>query len=84
MKDDGSLTPRLSGLAAYAALRMPLALLELPLFVLLPAFYIYLNGSPLGEVADPGFGPAFFAIWFDARTVAPDLRQALLGPAAPR
>jgi hypothetical protein len=44
----------------------------------------YLNGSPLGEVADPGFGPAFFAIWFDARTVAPDLRQALLGPAAPR
>lgn len=44
----------------------------------------YLNGSPLGEVADPGFGPAFFAIWFDARTVAPDLRQALLGPAASR
>ena len=28
-----------SGLAAYGALRAPLALLELPLFVLLPAYY---------------------------------------------
>lgn len=44
----------------------------------------YLNGAPLGEVSDPGFGPAFFAIWLDERTVAPGLRQALLGPAASR
>lgn len=44
----------------------------------------YLNGAPLGEIADPGFGPAFFAIWLDERTVAPGLRQALLAPAISR
>ncbi|MCM5570959.1 chalcone isomerase family protein [Burkholderiaceae bacterium FT117] len=42
----------------------------------------YLNGRLLGEVEDPRFGPAFFAIWLDPATVAPALREALLGPAA--
>ena len=56
MKDDGSLTPRLSGLAAYAALRMPLALLELPLFVLLPAFYSQQFGMELALIGAILFG----------------------------
>jgi hypothetical protein len=38
----------------------------------------YLDGSPLGRIDDPSFGPAFFAIWLDARTSAPDLRTRLL------
>ena len=38
----------------------------------------YLNGRPIGEVDDPAFGPAFFAIWLDPRTVAPGLRNALI------
>jgi Chalcone isomerase-like len=37
------------------------------------------NGAPLGEVADPAFSRAFFSIWLDPRTSAPDLRAALLG-----
>lgn len=37
------------------------------------------NGAPLGEVADPEFSRAFFSIWLDPRTGAPDLRAALLG-----
>jgi hypothetical protein len=32
----------------------------------------------IGAVDDPLFGPAFFGIWLDARTVAPDLRRQLL------
>ena len=32
----------------------------------------------LGEITLPGFAPAFFAIWLDARTSAPALRAALL------
>jgi len=32
----------------------------------------------LGAIAEPGFAAAFFAIWLDARTSAPDLRAALL------
>lgn len=38
----------------------------------------YLDGRFLGEVADPAFGPAFFGIWLDPRTSAPDLRRQLL------
>jgi len=37
------------------------------------------NGAPLGEVADPEFSRAFFSIWLDPRTSAPELRAALLG-----
>lgn len=37
------------------------------------------NGAPLGEIADPDFSRAFFSIWLDPRTSAPDLRAALLG-----
>lgn len=37
------------------------------------------NGAPIGEVADPAFGPAFFAIWLHPNTTAPKLRTALLG-----
>lgn len=44
----------------------------------------YLDGKLLGEVADPEFGRAFFAIWLDPNTSAPDLRAALLQNAAPR
>ncbi len=40
------------------------------------------NDRPLGQVDDPAFARAFFAIWLDPRTSAPDLRAALLkGPA---
>lgn len=42
----------------------------------------YLNDRPIGEVADPGFARAFFSIWFDQRTAAPALRDALLAKAA--
>ena len=37
------------------------------------------NGSPVGEISDPAFGPAFFAIWLHPKTTAPKLRSALLG-----
>ena len=37
------------------------------------------NGQPLGEIDDVQFARAFFAIWLDPRTSAPDLRAALLG-----
>lgn len=43
----------------------------------------YLDGRPLGRIDDPEFGAAFFAIWLDARTPAPDLRASLLGPLLP-
>jgi hypothetical protein len=36
------------------------------------------NGRFLGEIAEPGFADAFFAIWLDPRSSAPALRQALL------
>lgn len=39
----------------------------------------YRDEQLLGRIEDPGFGPAFFAIWLDPRTVAPALRTALLG-----
>ncbi len=45
----------------------------------------YRNDVPIGRIDAPGFGRAFFAIWLDRRTVAPDVRNALLGLAgAPR
>lgn len=40
----------------------------------------YLDGRSLGEIADPEFGRAFFAIWLDPRTSAPQLRASLLRP----
>jgi len=48
------------------------------------AFYFGGQGGDrrVGEVEDPQFGPAFFAIWLDERTVAPDLRRQLLYGAA--
>lgn len=41
----------------------------------------YKNDRRIGSVEDPDFGPAFFAIWLDPRTIAPDLRQTLLAGA---
>ena len=38
----------------------------------------YLNGKRLGEIRDPAFARAFFAIWLDPATSAPALRTALL------
>jgi hypothetical protein len=38
----------------------------------------YLDGKLLGEIADAQFSNAFFAIWLDPKTSAPDLRMALL------
>ena len=38
----------------------------------------YVDGRPLGELADPEFARAFFAIWFDPRTRSPELRRSLL------
>ncbi|WDY55904.1 chalcone isomerase family protein [Pseudomonas sp. PSKL.D1] len=41
----------------------------------------YVDGQPSGEIADPAFARAFFAIWLDPRTRDPQLRQQLLGQA---
>jgi hypothetical protein len=38
----------------------------------------YLGDRLLGEVPDPAFGPAFFAIWLDAECSYPKLRDQLL------
>jgi hypothetical protein len=38
----------------------------------------YFNGQFLGSVDDPQFAQAFFAIWLDERTRAPQLRESLL------
>ncbi len=38
----------------------------------------FFNGKPIGDVADPEFGPAFFGIWLHPKTSAPKLRQLLL------
>ena len=40
--------------------------------------HFFLNDRPLGAIDDPAFARAFFAIWLDARTSAPELRAALL------
>ena len=37
------------------------------------------NGAPIGEIADPGFAHAFFAIWLDPRSSRADFRDKLLG-----
>jgi len=39
----------------------------------------YFNGRLLGDIDDPAFSRAFFAIWLDPRTSAPELRAALIG-----
>ncbi|MCG2576984.1 chalcone isomerase family protein [Dechloromonas sp. XY25] len=38
----------------------------------------YQGDRLIGAIGAPGFAEAFFAIWLDARTSAPDLRAALL------
>ena len=40
------------------------------------------NGRALGSIDEADFAHAFFAIWLDARTRAPELRAALLGTVA--
>ena len=37
------------------------------------------DGQTVGEVSDPAFGKAFFAIWLHPKTSAPKLRNALFG-----
>ncbi len=39
----------------------------------------FFNGVDNGEISDPAFARAFFAIWLDARTTEPGLRRALTG-----
>ncbi|MFZ6862859.1 chalcone isomerase family protein [Undibacterium sp. Ji67W] len=39
----------------------------------------YLDGKWLGEIRDAEFARAFFSIWLDPQTSAPDLRKKLLG-----
>ena len=39
----------------------------------------YFGDNLLGEVPDPAFGPAFFAIWLDAKCRYPEVRNGLLG-----
>ena len=41
------------------------------------------NDADIGRVADRLFGEAFFGIWLDPRTQAPDLRRALLQRLSP-
>lgn len=40
------------------------------------------DGLLIDTITDPGFGPAFAAIWLGPRSTAPGLRQALLRKAA--
>ena len=40
------------------------------------------NERAAGEIADPQFAAAFFAIWLDPRTAAPGVRKQLLARAA--
>ena len=42
----------------------------------------YFNERLIGRVDDPLFARAFFGIWLDPKTSAPDLRAALLKPSA--
>ncbi len=37
------------------------------------------NGTSIGEIAEPGFARAFFAIWLDPNTSRSDFRKKLLG-----
>ena len=43
------------------------------------ATQFFRDGQLIGEISDPEFGPAFFAIWLDAKTSEPKLRKSLLG-----
>jgi hypothetical protein len=43
----------------------------------------YFDGQFLGSIDDPAFARAFFAIWLDGRTRAPQLRESLLKGTAP-
>ena len=54
--------------------------------IFLPAIgaRFYLDGKVLGEIADPEFARAFFAIWLDPKTTGGALRDALLTDAAAR
>lgn len=38
----------------------------------------FYNDQAVGKIDDPAFARAFFAIWLDPKTSAPDLRAALL------
>lgn len=41
---------------------------------------IFFHGNQeIGRIKDPDFGRAFFGIWLDEKTSAPELRQKLLG-----
>jgi hypothetical protein len=42
----------------------------------------FYNDREIGMVDDPAFSDAFFAIWLDARTTAPALRESLVRQAA--
>jgi len=42
------------------------------------------NGRPLGTLGDERLRRAFFSIWLDPRTSAPDLRRKLLGDSGQR
>ncbi|MEM7070713.1 MAG: chalcone isomerase family protein [Pseudomonadota bacterium] len=39
----------------------------------------YQNGRQIGRIKDPTFSTAFFDIWLDQKTSAPNLRSKLLG-----
>ena len=39
----------------------------------------YFGDRRLGEIADPAFGPAFFAIWLHEKSRYPEIRDELLG-----
>jgi len=39
----------------------------------------YKNGEEIGQINDPEFSAAFFGIWLDENTSAPELRKKLLG-----
>ena len=39
----------------------------------------FLNGKPLGEIADGAFAELFFGIWLSPKTSEPELRRALIG-----
>jgi len=42
----------------------------------------FLNGSFIGEIADPQFARAFFGIWLDPKSSRADFRKKLLGEAS--
>jgi hypothetical protein len=43
----------------------------------------FLNGQPVGEIADPRFAESFFAIWLGPGTSEPALRAGLLAGTPP-